>query len=110
MYRVLRDGRISEDVIRDRVHLVKGLFDKTLPTYEGRIALLHLDCDLYESYRVALTTLYEKVSPGGLIMFDEYKDDRWPGATKAIDDFFADKPERVQAHSKCHWKYFVRKC
>ncbi len=107
--RVLKDGRIPEDTIRDRVRLTKGMFDETLPRYEGRIALLHLDCDLYESYRRSLETLYNKVSPGGIIMFDEYADNRWPGARKAIDEFFADKPEKPMAHHKCSWKYYVSK-
>ena len=107
--KVLRDGRIPEDVIRDRVHLMKGLFDQTLPQYEGRIALLHLDCDLYQSYKIALETLYDKVEPGGVIMFDEYHDQRWPGATKAIDEFFAGKPEKVLPHEHCNWKYYVVK-
>jgi len=107
--KVLRDGRLSEETIRDRIRLVKGWFDQTLPQYEGRIALLHLDCDLYESYKLALEQLYDKVQPGGIIMFDEYHDDRWPGATKAIDEFFADKPESVVPHPHCRWKYHVRK-
>ena len=106
---MLRDGRIPEIVIHDRVRLIKGFFDKTLPQYEGRIALLHLDGDLYESYKVSLETLYEKVAPGGIIMFDEYLDQRWPGATKAIDEFFSGKPEKVVPHDKCTWKYHVTK-
>ncbi len=107
--RVLRDGGLSEEVIRERIHLIKGWFDITLPKYDGRIALLHLDCDLYESYKASLEALYDKVEPGGIIMFDEYRDARWPGATKAIDEFFLDKPETVQQHSKCTWKYHVVK-
>jgi hypothetical protein len=107
--KVLRDGRIPEDWIRDRVRLVKGWFQDTLPKYDGRIALLHLDCDLYESYKTCLETLYDRVEPGGIVMFDEYADKRWPGAAKAIDEFFAGRPERVQPHPKCDWKYFVRK-
>ena len=107
--KVLRDGRLPENVIRDRVRLVKGWFDDTLSKYEGRIALLHLDCDLYDSYKTCLETLYDKVVPGGVIMFDEYADERWPGATKAVDEFFADKPEIVQPHSHCEWKYFAVK-
>jgi hypothetical protein len=107
--KVLRDGRLNEDVIRERIRLVKGWFDKTLPRYEGGIALLHLDCDLYESYKLALETLYDKVQPGGVIMFDEYGDTRWPGATKAIDEFFSDKPETVRPHPKCTWKFHVVK-
>jgi hypothetical protein len=107
--RTLRDGRLPEEVIRERVRLVKGLFDQTLREYQGRIAILHLDCDLYQSYQTALECLYQKVAPGGVIMFDEYNDSRWPGATKAIDNFFRDKPERVQPHAKCSWKYFLVK-
>lgn len=99
--RVLRDGRVGEQRIRDHVRLVKGLFHKTLPTYSGRIARLHLDCDLFESYMIALETLYDKVAQDGLIMFDEYDDPRWPGARKAIEEFFRGKPEQVQAHPKC---------
>ena len=109
MLRVLRDGRVPDDKIRERVRLFKGLFDQTLPLYQGKIALLHLDCDLYESYMVALKNLYAKVVPGGIIMFDEYDDARWPGARKAIDEFFADKPEKPMPHSKCAWKYYLVK-
>lgn len=107
--KVLRDGRLSEETIQNRIHLVKGWFNETLPQYDGKIALLHLDCDLYDSYKLALETLYDKVEPGGVIMFDEYNDQRWPGARKAINEFFADKTEKPQPHSKCNWKYFVVK-
>lgn len=107
--RVLKDGRIPDDKINSRVRLVKGYFEDTLPRYGGNIALLHLDCDLYESYKVALNTLYEKVVPGGIVMFDEYDDSRWAGARVAIDEFFADKVEKPVAHHKCTWKYFVKK-
>ena len=107
--RVLRDGRIAEDTIRDRVRLIKGMFDETLPNYKGKIALLHLDCDLYESYKTSLNCLYDKVVRGGIVMFDEYDDERWPGARIAIDEFFADKPEKPVPHHKCSWKYYVEK-
>lgn len=107
--KVLNDGRLGEDTVRDRIRLIKGWFDQTLPEYQGRIALLHLDCDLYESYKLSLEMLYDKVQPGGVIMFDEYGDTRWPGATKAIDEFFHDRPEVVQQHPKCTWKYHVVK-
>jgi predicted O-methyltransferase YrrM len=98
--RVLRDGQIPESTIRDRVRLTKGFFNETLPSYTGKIALLHLDCDMYESYKVSLETLYDKVVTGGIIAFDEYDDLRWPGARKAIDEFFADKPEKIVPHEK----------
>ena len=107
--RVLRDGGLPEQVIHERIRLIKGWFNDTLSKYDGQIALLHLDCDLYASYMLALTTFYEKVVSGGVILFDEFDDERWPGARKAIEEFFSDKPEKPQPHEKCDWKYFVVK-
>ena len=91
------------------MRLVKGFFDKTLSSYEGRIALLHLDGDLYESYKGPARDPVRQSRQGGIIMFDEYDDPRWTGARKAIDEFFADKPEVVVPHAKCTWKYYVEK-
>lgn len=68
--KVLRDGRVPEEVIKMRVRLIKGWFHETVPVYQGQIALLHLDGDLYESYRVPLQHLYSKVARGGVIMFE----------------------------------------
>jgi len=80
--------------IDTNVHVIKGFFEDTIPdSYTDKeIAILHLDCDLYNSYKVCLEGLYEKVVPGGLILFDEYKSPQqlksFPGASKAIDSFF----------------------
>lgn len=99
---------LGKSRIDDDVTLIEGFFESTLPEYRGGpIALLHLDVDLYESYRCALRHLYPKVAPGGVIAFDEYdggKDElKWPGARKAIDEFLADSGltlERDEATSK----------
>lgn len=108
--RVLRDGRVSDEFVRSRVRLVRGFFDRTLGSFDGRIALLHLDCDLYESYLTCLGALYSKVTPGGLILFDEYEDETFPGAKVAIDEFFADKPEEVVRYENYGYvKYHVVK-
>ncbi len=80
-------GALLEQLgIRERTRMVKGLFQDTLPTAEvGAIALLHLDGDWYESILVCLEHLYDRVSPGGLIQFDDYG--HWEGARKAVDEF-----------------------
>ena len=75
-----------------RIHLIKGDIRDTLPDYAGGdIALLHIDVDLYEGYRCALDQLFPRVSPGGAVLFDEYRDPKWPGATRAIDEYFGAK-------------------
>jgi O-methyltransferase len=66
--------------------LVKGLFQNTLaaPCLDS-IALLHIDADWYTSVKICLERLYDRVSPGGIIQFDDYG--HWPGARKAVDEF-----------------------
>ena len=74
--------------VRDQVQFVKGLFQDTLPTVDiSQIALLHIDGDWYESVKVCLDNLYDKVAPGGFIQFDDYG--YWKGARKAVDEFLA---------------------
>ncbi len=72
--------------IADDVTFVKGLFQETLPAAPvQRIAVLHIDGDWYESVRICLDCLYDKVVPGGMIQLDDYG--YWKGARKAVDEF-----------------------
>ena len=74
--------------ILDRCRLVKGLFQDTVPRCDvGPIAVLHLDGDWYESVKVCLDHLFDRVSPGGIIQIDDYG--HWEGARKAVDEFLA---------------------
>ena len=58
------------------VSLHKGLFCETLPTFlkseNDPVALLHIDCDLYQSTKFVLNTIVTRLKPGTLIIFDEY--------------------------------------
>lgn len=54
---------------RDKLRVTKGYFENTLPSSKvEKIALLHLDVDLYGSYKTCLNELYHKVVPGGVIL------------------------------------------
>jgi hypothetical protein len=103
---------IKDDVfIRQRVILIKGFFEDTLDNNNlEQISLLNLDVDLYESYRICLEKLYPKVTPGGIITFDEYLRENlfFPGAMKAINEFFTDKKDRF-IKDKYFGKYYVIK-
>ncbi len=73
--------------VAEGVHLIRGLFQDTLPIAEiQKIALLHIDGDWYESVKTCLENLYDRVTPGGVIQFDDYG--YWQGARKAVDEFF----------------------
>jgi hypothetical protein len=72
--------------LRDRCHIVPGFFAETLPGRPDpqRVALLNLDVDLYGSYRDCLQHFGPRVT--GVIVYDEYRSPKWPGATRAIDE------------------------
>jgi O-methyltransferase len=81
----------------DRVAFVKGYFPDTasqLPS-DSRFALVHIDCDLYAPMLSALEYFYPRMSPGGFILMHDYSSLCWDGAEKAVDEFFADKPEAI---------------
>ncbi|MES2953210.1 MAG: TylF/MycF/NovP-related O-methyltransferase [Patescibacteria group bacterium] len=88
--RLIRGG-LTDLFVEKRTRFVKGFFEDTLHKAPAKIALLHLDVDLYASYKLCLEELYPRVSPGGIIMFDEYQGEgdreKWPGSVKAIDEF-----------------------
>lgn len=57
------------------VELHVGLFEDTLAPFvadEPRFALVHIDCDLYESTRCVLDQVLPRLSPGAAVVFDEY--------------------------------------
>lgn len=73
--------------VAEDARFVRGLFQETLhKTHIPAIAVLHVDGDWYESVKVCLEELYDKVTPGGVIQFDDYG--YWKGARKAVDEFF----------------------
>lgn len=107
LYEKVREGYFSdttEEIVRarlrlvgmqDRVILHKGYFAETLPRYSSpKVSFAHLDCDLYESYRVCLEYLWPKVAPGGIMVFDEMNAVSFPGGCRAIDKFFSSRREK----------------
>jgi len=74
-------------LLDDQVRFLKGWFRDTLPRAPvGRLAVLRLDGDMYESTMDALVPLYPKLSPGGYLIVDDYA---LPGCRQAVQDFRA---------------------
>ena len=70
----------------------KGTFSNTTKNFNKEIDILHLDCDLYQSYLDVLNGLYKNVKQGGSIIFDEYYSLKYPGARIAVNEFFSSQP------------------
>jgi O-methyltransferase len=84
-------------LLDDQVRFLKGWFGESLPQAPvSRLALLRLDCDLYESTMDVLTSLYHRVSPGGYVIADDYHS--WPPCREAITEFLAKKGVEPKLH------------
>lgn len=80
----------------DKVKYVIGDICETLLVKENvpeKIALLRLDTDWYNSTKVELEVLWDKLEVGAPCIIDDYG--HWQGCRMAVDEFFAKLP---QAH------------
>lgn len=75
-----RYGLLDEQVVT-----IKGFFADSLPHAPiDKLAILRLDGDMYSSTMDALNALYDKLSPGGYCIVDDYV---LPTCERAITDF-----------------------
>jgi O-methyltransferase len=74
---------------KEKFKIVPGWFDQTLIREPIKdIVILHIDADWYDSVKIVLDTLYNRVVPGGFVVLDDYG--LWPGCQQAVMDFFAE--------------------
>lgn len=78
----------------DKIHFIKGKVEETLPAQAPQtIALLRLDTDWYESTRHELVHLFPRLSPGGVIIIDDYG--HWKGARQAVDEYIQENNIKI---------------
>lgn len=101
-------------IARERCELVAGDVRRTTAIYASdnpgfRISLLHMDLDLGEPTLFALKALWPRVTPGGVVVFDEYAVPRW-SESEGVDRFFADKRVRMRTlpHARTPTAYVIK--
>jgi O-methyltransferase len=62
---------------------------------QTRFTFVHVDVDLFQPTRDSVEFFYPRLSQGGVLLCDDYGFTSCPGATEAIDNFLADKPEKM---------------
>lgn len=82
----------------ENIKLVEGEFAETMVEDGRRYSAVLMDCDLYESHRVALGYCWPRLSDGGFVFLDEYYSLKFPGARIAIDEFCASRGLSPQMH------------
>lgn len=60
-----------------------------------RFAFVHIDVDLYQPTRDSLEFFYPRMNPGGVILLDDHGLTTCPGATRAAEEYMADRPESI---------------
>jgi O-methyltransferase len=90
----VRRNMHSTGIAPERVQLVEGKVEDTVPAVmPERIAVLRLDTDWYESTWHELVHLYPRLSPGGVLIVDDYG--HWRGAREAVDRYFGEVAEPI---------------
>jgi len=86
-----------EDYLKQysNIAIKQGVFPESFKGEEDRkFALVHIDCDLYQSVLDGIRNFYPRMVKGGFILFDDYGYLSCAGAKKAVDDFFVGKLEK----------------
>lgn len=78
----------------ERIHYRQGLVEETVPAQAPeQIAILRLDTDWYESTKHELDHLYPRLSPGGVLILDDYG--WWQGSRQAVEEFLEETGARL---------------
>ncbi len=93
-------NKIKKSQLAERSELIKGDIVKTSKKYvksnKGfRISLLNLDLDTYEGTKHALNNFFPFLSPGGVVIFDEYGSRGW-GESDAVDEYFKNTKYKIK--------------
>ncbi|QSR88422.1 class I SAM-dependent methyltransferase [Methylacidiphilum caldifontis] len=81
----VRDNFSRYGLLDDKVVFLKGFFHETLPNAPiEKLALLRADADMYRSTMDILESLYDKLSPGGFCIIDDYA---MSSCKAAVDEF-----------------------
>lgn len=77
-----------------QVEYYKGWIPERFDEVSDRqFSFVHIDVDLYQPTLDSLRFFYPRMNKGGVILCDDYAATGTPGAYRAMNDFFADKPE-----------------
>ena len=81
--------------------MVQGEVTESIPEFVEknrgmRFSLVNLDFDTYEGTKVALEKFVPLMSPGGIIILDEYGKEGW-GESDAVDEYVSKYHLRLSA-------------
>lgn len=95
--------------LSDRIRPIKGYFQETIPGLAGPFSFALIDCDLKESMLFAAEALWPRLSPGALMLFDDYGEAEFLGAKVGVDEFVSRREREIESHGLLDHFYFAQK-
>jgi O-methyltransferase len=78
----------------------KGWFSEvTADDLPEAIAFAFLDGDYYLSVKDPLKSIWPRLSPGAIVVVDDYANEALPGAAKAVDEWIINRPAKLNVQS-----------
>jgi predicted O-methyltransferase YrrM len=103
-------AKIRQRGLEDIVVPIKGYFEETLASLPGPFRLVVVDCDLSRSALFAAETLWGRVEPGGVVLFDDYDNGHaFRGIRPVVDGFVAHRSQEIRTHGLMRRLYRVVK-
>jgi predicted O-methyltransferase YrrM len=78
------------------IRFEKGLYQDTLHV-DQPVAFAHIDCDWYDSVMVCIERISDRMSPQGVMLFDDYHS--FDGCRRAVDAWLAADPRFKVIHA-----------
>jgi len=74
------------------VRILAGMFPQdTASRFEGAIRMLHIDVDVYQSAKDIVSWAFDRIVPGGIVVFDDYGFSSCSGITKLCEELESDE-------------------
>jgi O-methyltransferase len=92
--------RLLERLALTNVELHQGIFpDETGPEVtDSELRLCHIDVDVYQSAKDVLEWCWSRLSPGGVVLFDDYGFPACPGVRQLVDEQYG-RSDRLVIHN-----------
>jgi hypothetical protein len=90
----VRENLLSTGYPEEKLVFVKGKVENTIPKQvPEKISVLRLDTDWYESTYHEMVYLFPLLSPGGVLILDDYG--YWKGAREAVDQYLSENNQKM---------------
>ena len=104
--------RLVESLHLDDIEILAGVFPEEtahLISPDRRFRLCHIDVDVYRSARDAFEWVWERIVPGGVVVFDDYGFLECEGVTALVDEE-AQGPDRMMIQNLNGHAILIKVC